>query len=187
MKRESLLELIEGAEIVASLAGNGNNRTDSLHYIVQGMHNKNKGRFDEAISSYTKAIELDPNSTLAHRSIAELLEERGRAAEAKEHYRIAEVLILADVESHRKAVERSPSAITYCTLGITLSFIDKYDEAVAALKKAVELDPDSAHPYVHLSRIMQQQGKQDEAQKYRQIFRNLVQSHQAAREKGAAK
>jgi tetratricopeptide (TPR) repeat protein len=95
-----------------------------------------EGRFDEAIESHTKALRLEPDYAEAHYNLALALATERRFSEAVPHY-------LA-------AVRRQPKGLTYNNLGYALAALDRDEEALAAYRKAVELDPRLPEAYVNL-------------------------------------
>lgn len=85
-------------------------------------------RLDEAAAEYKRALELDPNSKAARRSLADLNRAFGKAEEALRLY--------------RQLLEAEP-ADKGARAGLILSLLDlgRTDEAKADLEKAIETDP----------------------------------------------
>lgn len=83
---------------------------------------------------------------LAH---ARRLQNEGRFEEAERTY--------------RKSIALFPTAEGFTFLGWTLSFMDRHDEAIAACKRAIELDPDFGNPYNDIGAYLIQLGKPDMA------------------------
>ena len=83
--------------------------------------------FTAAEREYRRAIELDPNSAIAHHRYGEVLGILGRHQESS-----AEFL---------RSLELDPLSINFnANYGIFLIFARRYDDAIAQLKKALELD-----------------------------------------------
>jgi eukaryotic-like serine/threonine-protein kinase len=121
-----------------------------------GAHNNlgialyDKVRLDEAIASYTKAIELDPKFALAHNNLGNALNSKGRPDEA--------------IASYTKAIELDPkSAFAHSGLGSALRDKGRPDEAIASYTKAIELDPKYAVPHYNLGVVLCDKGQLDEA------------------------
>ncbi len=93
--------------------------------VIYGL----KGRQEEALESYRKALELDPDIVPARVGVGILLSRAGRYPEAK-----AELLAAAELDSTYKK--------TFYNLGLVYSEEGKPDSAVAMMQRALELDPD---------------------------------------------
>jgi tetratricopeptide (TPR) repeat protein len=175
MKYQSLVELIECAErLVSEAEGNGDKkRVAAIDHFLHGLLYCLDGKHDEEMSAYENAVKSDPDNSIARKSLAKMLEKKGRNDEAKEHYRIAAVLDAACVENRKKEVELNPTADAYHYFGAALYSAGRLDEAVAAYMKTIELCPDDAIVYYQLAKTLKKQGKNDEAKKYGQIFRDM--------------
>jgi tetratricopeptide (TPR) repeat protein len=88
-----------------------------------------KGRFDEAILQFQKALEATPDSAEVHNGLAVALVQKGRLDEAIAHL--------------EKAVAISPEfAEAYFNLGDTLYYLEgKVTEALAAWRRVLRIDP----------------------------------------------
>lgn len=94
--------------------------------------------FAEAEREHKRAVELNPNSSAAHRMYALLLgQPLGRFDEA-----IAEIKTAIDLEP--------ASALNHRIYGQTLYYARRYDEAIAELKRSVEMDADFSTAYKFL-------------------------------------
>jgi tetratricopeptide (TPR) repeat protein len=122
------------------------------------------GKYDEAIASYNRAVELNREqaqpSPWPHVNLAISLMAVDKLAEAENHLRKA---IAYDA--------RLPQA--HYQLGQALEKQGKYDEATESLKRAAALDPTYPEPHYTLSRIYQRQGKSEEAKKSVERFQQL--------------
>ncbi len=101
----------------------------------EGVDAQEAGRLDEAVSLYTKAIELDPELVDAyiHRSSAYL--DLGQYDEA-----------LGDGS---KAIELDPEVVeAYVNRSAAYLNLGRYDEALDDANKAIDLDPELALAYV---------------------------------------
>src|SRR5207302_1563249 len=90
-------------------------------------------RFDEALASYERAIELNGE-------FAEAFYNRGKA--------LLELKRLDDaLASYDKAVALRPYAAGYCGRGIVLSQLRRPDAALASFEQAIALDPNQAEAF----------------------------------------
>ncbi len=97
-----------------------------------------------------RALELNPNSGLAHSAYAQLLSDLGRHEEA--------------VTEAARARELDPVSLIINTIeGSVLYYARRDDEANARLQKALELDPNFWIAHLFLGKIYLQEGKYPEA------------------------
>ncbi|HEY7179960.1 MAG TPA: tetratricopeptide repeat protein [Blastocatellia bacterium] len=122
------------------------------------------GKYDDAIASYGRAVELNREqarpSPWPHVNMAISLMAVNRLTEAENHLRMA---IAYDA--------RLPQA--HYQLGQALEKQGKYEDATESLKRAAALDPAYPEPHYALGRIYQRQGKTEEAKKSVERFRQL--------------
>ena len=107
-----------------------------------------------------KAVELDPNSPVAHKTYANFLYARGRFNEA-----------LASIDT---AIGLQPVSYRNQQIrGLALHYARRYDAAEKQFKELLELNP--THAYIHgrLVRIYEEQGKEAEAFEYLIKMRTL--------------
>ena len=91
-------------------------------------------QYEEALSAYEHAIELNPTYAYAHRS-------RGWALYKLKRYEEA-------LPAFERAIELDPmEADTYSGRGWTLYGLKHYEEALAAFERAIELDPTFAQTH----------------------------------------
>jgi DNA-binding winged helix-turn-helix (wHTH) protein/Tfp pilus assembly protein PilF len=118
-------------------------------------HNKNRYEYDfsGAETACKRALELDPDSPVAHKTYANFLYTRGRFDEA-----IVEIKTAMDLQP----VSYSNQQI----YALTLYFARRYDEAAQQFKRLIELNPN--HSYIHgrLILVLEEQGKEAEAFEY---------------------
>jgi tetratricopeptide (TPR) repeat protein len=87
------------------------------------------GRYEEAVASYDKAIEIKPDNDSAWNNRGNALDELGRYSEA--------------IASYDKAIEIKPdNDSAWHNRGIALEKLGRYTEAVASYDKAIEIKPD---------------------------------------------
>ncbi|MDD5038913.1 MAG: tetratricopeptide repeat protein [Dehalococcoidales bacterium] len=100
----------------------------AVEYYNQGVALKDKGKYDEAIASYNKAIEIDPNYTNAFIS-------RGYAYLKTEQYEHA-------ITDYTKAIRLDPkSAVAYNGRGAAYLYTKRYNSAALDFTRAFEIDP----------------------------------------------
>ncbi len=109
-----------------------------------------RGRIDEAMAHYQKALEIKPDYAEAHNNLGVALAGRGRIDEAIAHY--------------RKALEIKPDyAEAHNNLGVALAGRGRIDEAMAHYQKALEIKPDYAEAHNNLGIALAGRGRIDEA------------------------
>jgi tetratricopeptide (TPR) repeat protein len=96
------------------------------------------GDADEAIKYYGKALELDPNYSLAHNHIAYCYAWIGNHKLAEEHF--------------KKYVQLSQKANAYDSLAAGYRLAGRYDEALSALERGAELSPNLDYLYGSMAR-----------------------------------
>lgn len=93
----------------------------------------NVGAEDEAIYTYSKAIQLDRGFGVSYRNLALAYSQKGRYAEA--------------IRLYHKSIELLPSnkekAISWNKMGDAYRWLNDYENAMAAYQKADELDPEN--------------------------------------------
>ncbi|MEE9472267.1 MAG: protein kinase, partial [Gemmatimonadota bacterium] len=137
------------------------------HAALGEIHHYGDWNREAAAASFRRALELTPSFATAHQGYAEVLtgmlqEEKARreigvARELDPHSKIiraAEILYPAysmrrfdeAIEKSRRLIEQEPDVwLGYWTLGLSLNESGRYEEAVSALERAVELS--DRHPF----------------------------------------
>ena len=107
-------------------------------------------RWNEAIASHHRALELKPDYAEAHYNLGNVFRGEQRLDEAAAAY--------------RRAVELRPDfADAHNNLGTVLKTQGKLDDAIAACRRAAELLPESAMVLCNLGSVLTDQGKTVEA------------------------
>lgn len=109
-----------------------------------------KGDTTKAIAMYTRVIERDAKSALAHYRLAVLRDKQGDPRTAKELY-------------HR-AIELSPQdADIHCDLGYSYYLVGEFAEAEKSLRRAITLRSNFARAHNNLALLLARHGRIDEA------------------------
>ncbi|MHC4526841.1 MAG: tetratricopeptide repeat protein [Planctomycetota bacterium] len=143
-----------------------------------------RGRTDEGIESYSKAIGLRSDYVEAHHNLALLLMKRERVDEAVAHlstaiklepdhavlYKdlgnalVAQEKVGDAVASYNKAVQLDPkSAQAHRRLGLALASLGRFDAAIDHYNQALQIEPDDADTHYSLGVAFQMRGKLGEA------------------------
>jgi len=140
------------------------------HYNL-GLNYYNKGRYQESVEAYKKAIHIKPNEPdfynnlgQAHRALRsyhEAIEAYQKAIQIKPNYSFA-LINLGEtyiemgryqeaIETLRKAIQLKPNdAAFYQNMGVACRKIGRYREAIEAYQEAIRLKPDSSDAYNNL-------------------------------------
>jgi adenylate cyclase len=145
-KEDSLSRAMELAQKTISL-----NDLDSNAHGLLGAAYRMKGDHDKAIAEGKRAIELDPNSADAHVWLGIALNNADRAEEA--------------VPLLERAIRLNPFAHTWYFLhmGNAYQFLGRYDEAIAAYQRALQLSPNNLLAHLSLTATYSRLGRDKEA------------------------
>ena len=119
------------------------------HYNL-GIVLSEKGKADQAIEHYRRAVDLRPDYAEAHYNLGRLLVENGQVDDAIAHYERAAAINPADAEAQNN-------------LGVTLFGIGRADDAIAHYQKALEIQPDYAEASCNLASALIAKGDFDGA------------------------
>jgi predicted O-linked N-acetylglucosamine transferase (SPINDLY family) len=109
-----------------------------------------QGKLEAAVSSYQRAVELNPNDALAHNNLGAVFHSQGKLNEA--------------VACFWRAVELKPDLCeAHKNLGSIFQSQGKLDEAVGCFRRVLELIPDSPEAHGRLGNALKEQGELDEA------------------------
>jgi tetratricopeptide (TPR) repeat protein len=125
-------------------------RTDYENLISKGQELAYKGKYEDAITQYDKAIVINPNNSSAWKFKGSALRSLIKHAEA-----------LASLD---KATELDPNdSSTWFSKYWNLCDLRRSKEALACLDKAIELDPDEANYLYQKASNLENQGQHEEA------------------------
>jgi len=109
-----------------------------------------RGRVEEAIAQYRKALEINPDLADAHHNLGLALAGRGQVEEA--------------IAQYRKALEINPDDVKVRNnLGNALAGRGQVEEAIAHYRKALEIKPDDVTTHNNLGAALAGRGQVDEA------------------------
>ncbi|MEN6556635.1 MAG: tetratricopeptide repeat protein, partial [Thermoguttaceae bacterium] len=115
-----------------------------------GLSLADRGRNDEAIAQYQKALAISPRLTMALGNFGAALADRGQLNEAANQY--------------EKALQADPHyGEAYVGLGNVAADRGRWDEAVSLYRKALALKPELPEAHVNLGAALAERGKWDEA------------------------
>jgi len=120
-------------------------------YNAFGDTLRTTGRFEEAVSAYKKAIHLAPDSIPANSGLAATYNYAGRPEEA--------------IPLFEKIIRLNPVVPfgIYSDFGAALRNTGRFDDSVAAYKKAIQLAPDNSFLHVSLAATYIMMGREKEA------------------------
>ena len=115
-------------------------------------------RYDEAVSALQTAISLAPQDDVSFRDLGLTLANMGRPEQGIAAYRQA-----IELRSNRNADQDSPNerligAQIWLNLGVALHSLKRIPEAIAALQKAIALEPEYARAHMNLGFLYFTQG-----------------------------
>jgi tetratricopeptide (TPR) repeat protein len=110
-----------------------------------------KREFEKADNYYKKAISLTPDNPDMHAGLGFALNYLGKPQEAILHFKLA--------------MRHSPFYPTWYLhhLGLSYHLTGQYEEAIEAIKKAIERAPDSLYPHVRLTALYSDLERDQEA------------------------
>jgi tetratricopeptide (TPR) repeat protein len=109
-----------------------------------------RGRIQEAINHYMKALKINPNYDEAQYNMGVALDRRGKSDEAAAHY--------------SKVLQINPDhAEAHYNMGVILSRQKMIDEAIAHLAEALRIKPNFVKAHVNMGSALLSQGKTEEA------------------------
>ena len=143
-----------------------------------------RGRVEEAVTHYERALSLDPDDVPAHNNLGLMLSKLGRLNEAVTHYEHALSLSPDDAPAHYnlgnlfKMQGRIDEAIAHYervlslapentaahnNMGLALAAQGRIDEAIVHYERALSLNPDNALAHNNMGMALAAQDRTDEA------------------------
>jgi tetratricopeptide (TPR) repeat protein len=160
------------------------------------------GYWRNSVTLYEHALDVTRNNHLAHNNLGVVLRDRGRTAEAVEHFEAAAKIFpmyddaVVNLAAGLVDQGKFDEAINYCTqflqkgrgncklhnnLANALKVAGRIDEAVGHYYKALEFDKNAWQVHCNLGMIMAARGKIDEALKHYRAASKVNPNHPAVR------
>ena len=131
------------------------------HTTLAEAEHEYEWKWADAEREFRRAIELDPNSAIAHKSYAEFLMHGARSAEA--------------IREMERARDLDPlSLIVNTLLGFTYSYAGQYNRAIEEYEKVIQLDPQFAPAHYFLGGALTNVRQYDQAIAHLQKARDLT-------------
>ncbi len=125
-------------------------RDNALAHTNLGFVLRDKGRYDEEVDEYQKALQIQPDYYLAHNNLGYVLAHSGSLAAAIEHY-----------DAGLKSKPDYPEALN--NRGIALATLGRMAEAEQCFRDALRFDPENTRAENNLGLALAQRGVRDEA------------------------
>ena len=148
-----------------------------MHRNLASVLTQNR-QFDEAVTSFEKAISLDANDVESRYNLGLILSETRTDAES----------LQAAMDHFRKSVTLQPRfAEAHFSLGNVLYRQGKVDDAIQSFRKAIEMDPNHARACNNLASLLGTKGEKEEPSRlyqraiqidgnYLEAYRNLAEA-----------
>jgi tetratricopeptide (TPR) repeat protein len=120
------------------------------YYTIQGGRSLLESDFNQSVSYYQKALELDPNNANLMRSLGNVYYLSGQYQQAADSYKRA-------IKVNQK------DAVAYRNLGSVSTRLGLYTDAEMNYKKAIQIDPSDAESFLGLGGVYNMMGKYNEA------------------------
>lgn len=164
--------------------GTGSHPNEAQSLIDAANALRGRGRTQESVPLYRRALEIDPRSAEAHNNLGNAFLEMGQPAEAAGWYRRALALAADNAQIHcnlanalwrlgevtqalsasQRAVALDPglSAAHNC-LGLMLASLGSREQAVVSYRRALELNPGYVEALNNLGNTLRDLGERNEA------------------------
>lgn len=159
---------------------------DAYSFLRAGMANERTGNYPGAIRLYRRGLEIEPRNVELLNAIGFALFQQGKSQEAvvelekaleadPKHWKAHNNMALASIdigelelaEAHyRESLAIQPQPAIYNDLGVVLERLGMPEDAAAAYRKALELDPKSSAAHTNLGVSLARSGQDAEAEKH---------------------
>jgi len=114
---------------------------DAHAFFERGMDAHKNDRDEEAVEDFKQAVQLDPDFAEAHYRLGVVLHITGQTDEAQKSFEEA-------VKAYEKLTKQDPkNSDAYYFMALCYERLDKYEDAVRALREAVRNSPDDDKYY----------------------------------------
>ncbi|MBF0383430.1 MAG: tetratricopeptide repeat protein [Magnetococcales bacterium] len=137
------------AEAVLRFALKRDSQNDQI-FVALGVALKEQKKFQQAIKFFQNAIDINPNSYIAHNNIASVFIDVCQYDRADTHFR------------HALKIAPDIADIQY-NFGSLLSIVGNYDDAICHYRAALSIDPEMVKASLDIARIYTVLGKLDAA------------------------
>ena len=123
---------------------------EAYEYYLRGrrLQHQHRSSYDEGIRMFLRAIEIDPDYTLAYCGMADSYAWRYMYKDS------SETNLHESENASRKAIALDPnSAEAHTSLGLAISLKKRYDEAAREFEKAIKLNPQLFEAYYYYGRM----------------------------------
>jgi len=142
--------------------------TDAEEFNRQGAILADTGKYDEAITFFSKSVAVYPYYTSAYTN-------RGLVYIVKKEYALA----ITDFDSAIKL--NSEYALAYSGRGLAYIYTERFEEAVADLDKALQIDPEDADTWNNLGVAQEQLGELNAAEESFEVALELDSDNENAK------
>ncbi|HEU0002568.1 MAG TPA: tetratricopeptide repeat protein, partial [Ktedonobacteraceae bacterium] len=120
--------------------------TTQKHWLNEGNNLYGEKRYNAALEAYDRAIQLDPCYAAAYRGKGNAFLELERYEEALAAYERVIQLDAARTDHMRQGyvnrnLQRYNDTMLCSKMGLTLYMLKRYEEALVAYERAIQLDP----------------------------------------------
>ncbi len=157
---------------------------DKIGYYNRGNDHRDKGKYDEAISDYTKVLEIDPREVRAYVNRGATYGRKGQYDQAISDFTKALEINPGDalaypnrglayyskgqydkaISDYTKVLEINPrDDVAYYNRGLAYGRKAQYHEAISDFTKALEINPRDALAYYNRGFVYNMKGQYDEA------------------------
>jgi tetratricopeptide (TPR) repeat protein len=140
---------------------------DYLPFLTLGKVLAQMGDFTEGERALRRSIELAPDRIQAHYYLSLLLFHKGETAARESREESARTMFEEAAVEARKALAVKPDyGYALMSLGLSLKHLGRRAEALAALYRAVECNPEYAELHLYLGETLAEDGQTSEARRH---------------------
>lgn len=144
-------DYVDMAESALNRAQSLNDELPPVQYLM-GLIKSGTGEYEEAISRYERAIELDPKYSDAYSGMAKAYNDNGEPEQA--------------VSLYQQAIDIKPGYWAgYRDLGVHYYYRGEMDKAIENFEKVIELTPNNSYAYSNLGGVYYYQGEMEKARR----------------------